>query len=76
VNVVQLHILARKISAISFVLLILIGHFWALLLFLGKTPSGWLQVGFFIGTFGALAGGAGLVLLKIAAIIRAAREDK
>jgi hypothetical protein len=71
-----LHLLARKISAISFILLILIGHFWALMIFLGQAPSAWVQPAFLIGTLGALSGGLLMLLLKIAAVISALRGHK
>ena len=65
-----LYVLARKLSAISFIALILIGHFWLLQTLLGQTPGLWMQWSFIGGVVGALVGGIILALLTLFTLIK------
>lgn len=70
-NLTPFRTLARKLTALSFIFLILIGHFYLLMVFFGQGPSLALQYGFLIGMAGAFAGGLLLFLLQIAKLFDA-----
>ena len=52
--------LPARLTALSFIVLIVIGNLWLLEGLLGKSPPRWLQLGFLLGCGGVLVGGVGL----------------
>ncbi len=69
-----LHRFARKLSALSFILLILVGHFWFFCLLLGEKPLVGMSAASTIGIVGALSGGLLLFVLRVMALFTAPKE--
>jgi hypothetical protein len=64
----------RKLSALSFIALILIGNFWLVIRIVGDQPAAWMEVAFILGTTGALCGAALLMIVKIVHFISSLRR--